>query len=229
MMLKINKPLVFATLACITGIIFLIYPQLDIIISSWFYREEDKFFLDTHPIFEYIHESVRILTICLLSLWVVLLIRNILGKSDILQLSRKKLIYLILALLLGPGLVVNTIFKDNWGRARPEAIQQFGGAKEFTPPFIIAGQCERNCSFVSGDPSVGFYFFALALAIPAYRKLFFRTSLYLGGIYGITRIVQGAHFTSDVIFSGVFTIATCYLLYLAMFRKETNIASTVKS
>jgi lipid A 4'-phosphatase len=139
--------------------------------------------------------------------------------------TNRHLIYLILCLAIGPGLVVNTIFKDNWGRARPFQTENFGGDKTFTLPFIIAGQCEKNCSFTSGDPSVGFYFFAFAFAFPKKRKEFFGLAMSLGVIFGGTRILQGAHFFSDVIFSGIFVYAVCYLLYKIMFQKEPTEAT----
>src|SRR5579885_660865 len=40
---------------------------------------------------------------------------------------------LLLALAIGPGLIVNTLFKDHWGRARPSQITVFAGEKRFTP------------------------------------------------------------------------------------------------
>jgi lipid A 4'-phosphatase len=168
----------------------------------------------------FIHNSVTYLTKFLVVLWIALLTINYFSKKNIWGLTKKQLSYLLLALILGPGLVVNGIFKDHWGRARPNTVTEFSGTKTFTPPFIMSDQCEKNCSFVSGDPSVGFYLFALAFAIPARKKLFSSLAMGLGCVYGATRIMQGAHFFSDVIFSGVFTFSVCYLLWLVMFGNE---------
>jgi lipid A 4'-phosphatase len=210
---------IFIIISTIVAGIFLLFPQIDIAVSGLFYNEQERFFLDG-GVTGFIHNSVSFVAVGVGSLWIGLLLYSFIKKQNLWGISRRKLIYLLLALLIGPGLVVNTVFKDNWGRARPRVVQQFGGEKEFTPPFIMTNQCEKNCSFVSGDPSVGFYFFALALAFPARRKLFTAVAFSLGGIYGATRVIQGAHFFSDVIFSGVFTFATCYLLYLLLVKKE---------
>ena len=49
-------------------------------------------------------------------------------------------------------------FKDTWGRARPINIQEFGGDKIYTQPFIKSDQCEKNCSWISGESSAAFSF-----------------------------------------------------------------------
>ena len=61
--------------------------------------------------------------------------------------------FLVAVLVVGPGLVANSIFKDNWGRARPREVVELGGTKPFTPPLLPATSCSRNCSFVSGEAS----------------------------------------------------------------------------
>ena len=80
--------------------------------------------------------------------------------------------FLLLALALGPGLVVNVLFKAHWGRARPAEIAAFGGTARFTPAFVPSDQCDRNCSFPAGDPANGFVLAAagLLIAAPARRR-----------------------------------------------------------
>ena len=53
------------------------------------------------------------------------------------------------------------MFKENLGkRSRPNDILQFGG-KEILLLGLISDGCNSNCSFVSGDASVGFSLIAL--------------------------------------------------------------------
>ena len=40
-------------------------------------------------------------------------------------------LFLVILLALGPGLLVNAVFKEYWGRPRPREVVQFGGKKEF--------------------------------------------------------------------------------------------------
>ncbi len=128
--------------------------------------------------------------------------------------STAKLVYLALCMALGPGLVVNTIFKNEWGRARPHQIVEFGGADQFTPVWVISNQCAKNCSFVSGHAAMGYYLFAFAfLAFPPLRRSLFALSMVAGFAVGMVRVVQGDHFLSDVILPGFFVFAVCAALY----------------
>ena len=215
-----NKSFIaFIIISAVIAVIFVKFPQIDIWVADLFYNEGDRFYLNTnYSLPGYIHDSIRPFVIFLAFSLISLLISSFITKKVFFGFTRKKIIYLILALAIGPGLIVNTVFKDQWGRARPRQVEEFGGSKTFTPAFIMSDQCERNCSFTSGDPSVGFYFFAFAFAFSDRRKLFYSVAMSSGVIVGMTRVVQGAHFFSDVIFSGVFVFTSCYLLYLLMLK-----------
>ena len=81
------------------------------------------------------------------------------------RLDRKALVFIVAATALGPGLIANTVLKDNWGRARPYQTDSFGGTRQFTPAPLPAAQCERNCAFVSGHAALAFS--ARQLCLPA--------------------------------------------------------------
>jgi len=133
--------------------------------------------------------------------------------------QRRAALYLLLALALGPGLVVNTVFKDHWGRARPAQIVEFGGTQKFTPAFVPADQCTTNCSFPAGDPAVGFFLVSAALLVPglARRRWAIVSAVATGAALGVMRIAQGGHFLSDVIASGFLVTGLSWLLYRAVF------------
>ena len=94
---------------------------------------------------------------------------------------------------------MNIFLKGFWGRARPGDILQLGGKEGFTPWYQISESCDSNCSFVSGDASVGF-FIAIFYYITKNIK-FFYLSIFLGLFFGFARIGAGAHFLSDVLMS----------------------------
>jgi len=94
-----------------------------------------------------------------LLLLVVNLLRERRAASDFLR-NNRRVIFSLLTLALGPGLLVNSLLKSHWGRARPIEVSAFGGARSFSPAYIIAQQCSRNCSFVSGDAAMGYYLIA---------------------------------------------------------------------
>lgn len=126
--------------------------------------------------------------------------------------------FLVAVLVIGPGLVANAIFKDNWGRARPREVVELGGTKPFTPPLLPATSCSRNCSFVSGEASSMFaLFLAPALLLPGIRITLIGMAVCLGMAAGAIRMMQGAHFLSDVLFAGVFMALTVGLLHVAIF------------
>ncbi len=125
---------------------------------------------------------------------------------------------------MGPGLVVNAVLKDHWGRARPVNIEQFGSQKRFTPPLILSDQ--EGKSFTSGDASVGFFLSAFAFLFTGRRrKLLYAGGIAAGLLIGLVRIVMGAHFLSDVLFSGVAVLMMVHLLYKVMFRQTVTIPS----
>ena len=142
-------------------------------------------------------------------IWRVMLGRAFFG------LSRAAIIYLIAAFVLGPGLLVNGILKEEWGRARPSQIIEFGGSKRFTLPLTITDQCDHNCSFVSGEASLGFAFGAFGFAARSLRRrrLGFAAGVLVGSGFGLLRIAQGGHFLSDVFFAGVFIFSLSWALH----------------
>lgn len=118
---------------------------------------------------------------------------------------RKVFAYLLLALVLGPGLFANTIFKDNWGRPRPREVETFGGEDRFEPLLTIDPASDGK-SFVCGHATMGFYFYALGLVlIAAGRKktgaLVILGATVFGALIGAARVVQGGHFASDVLWA----------------------------
>lgn len=123
----------------------------------------------------------------------------------------------ILALfLLGPGLLVNGILKAHWGRARPAHVSEFGGEALFTPPFQIADQCMKNCSFVSGEASgavaVAIAIFALSTSVqsPSRASAWRAFAVAFAVIGSAMRIVMGRHFLSDTVFAVLFVLLISY-------------------
>jgi lipid A 4'-phosphatase len=124
------------------------------------------------------------------------------------RISTPKIVYLGLTLLIGPGLIVESLLKSTWGRARPKDISDFGGSALYTPPWQIADQCDKNCSFVSGHAAVAFWVTAYAFLLPPYwRRAGLLAGIAFGLGVGLVRMVQGAHFFSDIAFAGLIVLA----------------------
>lgn len=204
---------------------FLTYPNTDIMITRHAWNAEQGFYLkDTWWAMAIYKTIIPWITRLTIIGGVLLIAANYLRKGRKHWLTVREATYILLVLALGPGLVVNVIFKDHWGRARPIKVQEFGGTAIYSPPLIMSDQCDKNCSFVAGHPSVAFFLAAFSML---FAKGWVRTSIYsaavcFGLFVGYVRIVQGGHFFSDVLFSGIFTLLVVHITYIVMFGlKET--------
>ena len=126
---------------------------------------------------------------------------------------RLQLAFLALAGTLGPGLVVNLVFKDNWSRARPYQVQQFGGSQQFTRAAVITDQCDANCSFVSGHVACGFFFASLMLVQRRRRVAWTVTGITLGLVIGFARMADVAHWLSDVLWACPVTLLCSWIAW----------------
>ncbi len=203
-LLRIDLALLIACILFFT----LIAPRIDINVTALFYdAAQGGFYWNDNPVVKGIYKLFAKPHVVILPLLIVLAIvfyrKNKQAKPDTDYKSyHKKWIYsfLLASLLLGPGLFVNEVLKNNSiGRARPVDIQEFNGPDTYTAAFEYSGQCDTNCSFVSGHASMGFYFIALGWLLRSRRAFYF--GLGIGIIVGLTRIVQGGHFLSDTIFA----------------------------
>ena len=117
-------------------------------------------------------------------------------------------------------LVVNVLLKNMWGRVRPNDILPFGGVETFTPWYKFGDSCLSNCSFVSGDASVGFLLVVFYFITK--KNAYLYLGLILGSLLGFIRIAAGGHFFSDIIFSQIVvtvTILVSFVLYKKFYDK----------
>jgi lipid A 4'-phosphatase len=218
----IVRPLFVILLTC--GLValgvgaFVLWPQMDLAASGLFYTPGRGFFLrDVLPVRVLgwlVYYGARALGGALAVSGLIAALR----RRPFLRLSGKAWLFLLLGLLLGPGLVANVVFKDHWGRARPREVMEFGGAAHFTSPLVLSGECASNCSFVSGDGAFGFYLPSFAyVVLPRRRRSVFWGGMALGGLFGAARILAGAHFLSDVLFAAVFMLLTSAFLHAVLY------------
>jgi lipid A 4'-phosphatase len=119
---------------------------------------------------------------------------------------RRAGLFLALMLLIGPGLLVNVSLKTLWGRPRPVQCAEFGGTMTFLPIGDLASSRLANSSFPSGHAAVAFFMIGPAFVISPGRRRLQRVCLFAGLAYGLamgfTRVLQGGHFVSDVLWAG---------------------------
>lgn len=219
------RALLVATI--VAAIVFSVFPGIDLWMSGLFYQPAGGFHLKDSWWAVALYESIPIIAITVGVGSLLLLVHNLVGKRQYGALSNRFLLFVLAALAIGPGLVVNAGFKDNWGRARPRDVTEFAGERNFTPALQPTDQCERNCSFVAGHPSVVFWLAALGFAVAARKR---RTGIFiavaaLGLVAGLGRIVQGGHFLSDVIFSGISVFVVVWVLATYVFKLDESAMS----
>lgn len=117
------------------------------------------------------------------------------------------------AALLGPGLVIEGVFKNTMGRPRPVQTVPFGGTEAFQGPFERGDNPEAHRSFCSSHAAAGFALMGLGLTCgPVWRRRWFLIGLVSGAVIGAGRIMQGGHFLSDVIFAFYSVWLSCELV-----------------
>ena len=209
----------------ILTILFYFYSELDIQASRFFYIEKE-FLSERFTLIKVLRNYLKNLMIIIPSLALIYLIIiqfNIFNKTKSTKRLRFKIACfgLIIGPIIGSGIIANLVFKENWGRARPVHIKEFGGDKEFTPAFVKTNQCKTNCSWISGETSAAFSFLAGVLVLK--NRIFLVINVILGLLVFFCRISMGGHFLSDNLFSIMFMvyIAVLYSTFsVKIFRRK---------
>ena len=217
------------TITLILSIIFFLFPNLDITVSGLFFGQDGSFIASEADWFIYLIRKMMMPLLALLIFFIPLaaVVKQIKYKEKILDIPVRDWTYLFTCLILGTGVVVNSIFKNLWGRARPNDTIQFGGEEPFTIPWLNVNYCDTNCSFVSGDVS----FLTLSLAVLLiFNKTTWNTFAYIAiGLMSLLRMMEGDHFLSDTIMSFIITFVIIRVLYVIFqrFPEDLNL-NTVK-
>lgn len=217
------------------ALLFTVFPDVDLAVSRAFYDPVRGFSGDYNPVVQSLYRGIPLMSkATIIGLFIALFgysfQRGARGRKRRIQVA-----YLITALVLGPGLLIDIGMKDHWGRARPSTVAEFGGTKVFTPATRPSDQRDRNCSFVSGHASAGFYVVSLGfLGGAAARRRWTLIGLTAGTVFGLGRIAQGGHFLSDIVFSFYATwfaawAAWMIFLRLGWLHDDTDIQASANS
>ncbi|MGY8564969.1 phosphatase PAP2 family protein [Paracidovorax citrulli] len=137
---------------------------------------------------------------------------------------RWPLLYLVLAVALGTGLV--SLLKSATNMDCPWDLARYGGLRDYVGLFTVRPPgMPRGACFPAGHSSAGFawvslYFFAL-LVRPAWRWRGLAVGLVAGGVFGAAQQLRGAHFLSH----DLWTLATCWTVSLLLFLLVRRISA----
>ncbi|MDC0226806.1 phosphatase PAP2 family protein [Alphaproteobacteria bacterium] len=177
--------------------------SLDIYISNLFYLGNSQFLIQDYYLISIVVRKVFLFIILFYILILPFISCYLPIKKVYLNFvfNIKEIIFVFVTTLFNLLIVVNMLLKNLWGRARPNDIYQLGGQDIFTPWFKYSEACYNNCSFVSGDASVGFSLIIIYFITK--NKFFLWFSLFAGFLIGAIRILEGGHFFSDIVVAGL--------------------------
>jgi membrane-associated PAP2 superfamily phosphatase len=216
-----NKVGLAITLAIATavGIMFAVWPELDLKLAALFFDPARGFWRSYDPIYLRARSAAS---------WIIALVAAPAGLALVLKFIRPRrpllipgraIVLMLLTLALAPGVLANLVLKEHWARPRPIDVAQFGGDEHFRPWWDPRGDCPANCSFIAGEPTGAFWTMAgAAVAPPQWRALAYVAALAFGSAVGLQRMAAGAHFFSDIAFAGVIAFLVTWLAHGWLYR-----------
>jgi lipid A 4'-phosphatase len=208
-----------ATLILATVILFAV-TDLDITTVRWFYHQKLAYpwpAVNT-LLWSILYWSAPWVTGSLAIAGAALLVAGVVRKSA--RRLRWYGLFILLCVILGPGLIVNVVLKDHWGRPRPRQIVEFGGQLHYVQPLLPSGL--RGKSFACGHCSVG-YLYGIGWWLwrrrrPRAASASLATGLVFGTLLGFGRMAAGAHFLSDAVWSALIAYGVAHGLYYYVLR-----------
>ena len=208
---------------------FFTFPEADLAVSGWFYTQGAGFAAIHNGGLGGLRMLGRLaVAVMFFGALLFLLLRAVRHAGKAAQALRRAG-FLALTMGLGPGLLVNIILKDQWGRPRPRALEQFGGEAPYTPVWQISEYCLANCSFVSGEAAGAAWLAVIgtmALARVPDRQITARRRAGLCAILwvfcilvSLNRVIFGAHFLSDVVIAWALILSVIFALHRLLFVK----------
>lgn len=210
---RMKKALIFLCLLIGTCILSNIL-KWDILVEKFFYDESQKwFFLSDWTLIELLYHYGTIPPIIFAVCCLFVLIFSYYNQNFVKH--RMLMVFSIVALILGPGVLVNAVFKEYYGRPRPVQTTEFGGDMEYLY-WGVPGKAHEGKSFPSGHASMGFYWLALYVYLSARKKrmahVFFGLAVLHGALMGFGRMAQGKHFLTDVLWSAGMVYISSFVL-----------------
>jgi len=179
--------------------LWLAFPQIDLSVANLFSTQEGDFAARgaswEQLMYGSIDELLLVVGLGLIGAWIIGRRRQQAGRV----VTGRRLAFLLLLLALVPGLIVNAILKEHWGRARPIQLEQFGGNRAFTPAFVVSDQ--GGGAFSSGHVAAAAWLVAVPVVLFGFGSTWTTLALLYLLAMVLARMAAGAHFLSDVLTS----------------------------
>ncbi|OAF16850.1 phosphatase PAP2 family protein [Bradyrhizobium neotropicale] len=217
-----NRTGLFIALALwlVIGVVFGLYPELDLKLASLFFDPEARTFpLKLNGWAGFARDAAMWVAWAFALPSLVALVVKLIRPDRPLMVSGRAMIFLLATLTLSAGILTNLAFKTYWGRPRPVVVTEFAGDLQFVPWWDPRGNCARNCSFFSGEGATAFWTLApAALVPPAWRPLAYAGAVVFGAVTSGLRMAFGGHFFTDVAIAGLVTFVVIWFAYALIYR-----------
>ena len=207
-------------LSLIIGLLFGIFPELDLKLAALFFDAASKSFpLKLNALAAFARDAAMWIAWAFVLPAIVALIVKFVRPDRPLLVRGRTVVFLLVTMLLSAGILTNLTFKSFWGRPRPVVVTQFNGPQEFVAWWDPRGTCARNCSFFSGEGATAFWTFApAALTPPQWRPLAYAAATLFGTATSVLRMAFGGHFFTDVAIAGLVTFLVIWFAYAWIYR-----------
>ena len=215
-----NGLLIALALALVIGLLFGIFPELDLKLAALFYDTATRSFpLKSDAVAAFARDGAMWVAWALALPALVAIVVKLLRPDRPMLIPGRAAVFLLVTILLSAGVLTNLTFKSYWGRPRPMMVTEFNGPWQFVPYWDPRGECGRNCSFFSGEGATAFWTYAPAvLTPPAWRPLAYAAATLFGITTSVLRMAFGGHFFTDVAAAGLVSFLVIWLAYAWIYR-----------
>lgn len=219
------QPIIIATIVIAIITIVTRLFNLDLLISGLFYVPNEGFPLKDNLFVRFFYRSVNVSVILsilfVLGFAVIALIKKPLRKHNLWVAA------FVISMVVGPGLIVNTLFKENFGRPRPVQSIDFGGKYQHKA-VLEANWGNDGKSFPSGHAAVPLSFLVFAFFAGRRGKVKLAKRLTVGIVAWYlfvcyARVAAGGHHFTDVAWGGYFSFVCAWLSYIGFERLRVNL------
>jgi membrane-associated PAP2 superfamily phosphatase len=206
-------------LSVIIGLLFGIFPELDLKLAALFYDPATSFPLKQDGLAAFARDAAMWIAWALALPALIAIVAKLLRPDRPMLIPGRAAVFLLVTILLSAVVLTNLTFKSYWGRPRPVMVTEFNGPWEFKPWWDPRGECGRNCSFFSGEGATAFWAYApAALTPPAWRPLAYVAATAFGVVTSVLRMAFGGHFFTDVAAAGLVSFFVIWLAYGWIYR-----------
>ena len=129
-----NRTGLFIALALwlVIGVVFGLYPELDLKLAALFFDPETKTFpLKSSGWAGVARDAAMWIAWAFVLPSLVALVVKMIRPDRPLMVSGRAIVFLLVTIILSAGILTNLTFKTYWGRPRPVVVTQFAGDQQF--------------------------------------------------------------------------------------------------